>query len=238
MFSGGKEPQNPKSLKLSPSPEITPDVFRYTFKLTRENIQMLRERLIRESSSSFSSSKELRLSTFVIVFSYVFVCLIKARAGELNRPVGYVFSVDCRSFMNPPIPKYFGNCISGYHRMMLKAEMFMGQERFSVVARMISDSIEKWDENDAWKIQDFVAYSTLPPETQFIVASGSTRFGVYGLDFGWGRPDKVVIATIGQGNGISMADSRDGNGGVEVGFSLKKHEMDALIDLLHHGLKI
>ncbi|CAH8277488.1 unnamed protein product [Arabidopsis lyrata] len=238
MLAGGKEPENPKSLKLKPSFEIGPDVVRYTLELTREDIQTLRERLKREfSSSSPSPSKDLRLSTFVIVYSYALVCLIRARGGEPNRPVGYAFSVDCRSLINPPTPSYFGNCISGCLRMMLKAKTFMGEEGLLAAAKMVSDSIEEWDESLAWKISDFLAFATLPPGTQIILASGSTRFGVYGLDFGWGRPDKVVIVSISQGNGISMADSRDQNGGVEIGFSLKKQEMDTLIDLLQYDLK-
>ncbi|CAL9224287.1 unnamed protein product [Arabidopsis halleri] len=121
--------------------------------------------------------------------------------------------------------------------MMLTAKTFMGEEGLLAAVTMVSDSIEEWDESLAWKIPDFLAFATLPPGTQIILASGSTRFGVYGLDFGWGKPDKVVIVSISQGNGISMADSRDQNGGVEIGFSLKKQEMDTLIDLLQYELK-
>ncbi|CDY37881.1 BnaC04g31250D [Brassica napus] len=73
--------------------------------------------------------------------------------------------------------------------------------------------------------------------TQLLSVAGSTRFGVYELDFGWGKPQRVVIVSIDQGEAISMAEGRDGNGGVEIGFSLKKHEMESLIDLLHQGLK-
>ncbi|XP_010447709.1 PREDICTED: phenolic glucoside malonyltransferase 1 [Camelina sativa] len=239
ILAGGKEPDNPKSLKLQPSMKIGANVVRYTLELTRNDIQKLRERLKREStssSSSSSSSKELRLSTFVIAYSYAFVCLIRARGGEPKRPVGYGFSVDCRSLIDPPIPSYFGNCISGCYRIMLIAETFMGEEGLLAAARMVSESIEEWDESMAWRIPDHVGYATLPPGSQNIIASGSTRFGVYELDFGWGRPDKVMTVSIGQGNVISMADNRDGKGGVEIGFSLKEQEMDALIVLLHHEL--
>nr|UPO38433.1 BAHD-type malonyltransferase [Erysimum crepidifolium] len=238
MFTGGKEPENPKSLKLLPSPEISPDVVRYTVDLTREDIQTLRERLKRESSVS-SSPKELRLSTFVIVYSYALTCLIKARGGDPNRPVGYGFAADCRSLMDPPVPSsYFGNCVSTYLKLPLKAETFMGEEGFLAAARMVSDSVEALDESIAWKIPDPLGmFTALPPGSQLLSVAGSTRFGVYGLDFGWGRPEKVVVVSIDQGEAISIAESRDGNGGVEVGFSLKKHEMDVLIELLHNGLK-
>ncbi|XP_010492650.1 PREDICTED: phenolic glucoside malonyltransferase 1-like [Camelina sativa] len=238
MFSGGKEPENPKSLKLVPSGEVGTDVTRYTLSLTREDVEKLRERLKRESSVS-SATKELRLSTFVVVFSYAMTALIKARGGDQERPVGYRFAVDCRSLMVPPVPStYFGNCLSACFKMPLKAETFMSEEGFLAAASLVSDSVEALDESVAWTNPELmIAFATVPPGAQFLGVSGSTRLGVYGLDFGWGRPEKVVLVSIDQGEVISMAESRDGNGGVEVGFSLKKHEMDLLIDLLHDDLK-
>ncbi|CAH2079817.1 unnamed protein product [Thlaspi arvense] len=235
MLAGGKEPENPKSLKLLPSPEMDPETVRFTFELTPEDIQTLRERVIRESSDS----KQLRLSTFVITFSYIFVSLIRARGGDPNRSVGYKFAVDCRYLIvDPPIPSsYFGNCVSGVARNSLTAATFNGEEGFLTAARFVSDSVEELDENVAWKIPELLkTYAATPVGSQDLSVAGSTRFGVYGLDFGWGRPEKVVIVSIDQG-AISMAESRDGSGGVEVGFSLKKQEMDVLIDLLRDGLK-
>ncbi|KAG7543843.1 Transferase [Arabidopsis thaliana x Arabidopsis arenosa] len=234
MFSGGKEPQNPKSLKFPPSPVIDPDVLRYTLELTREDIQMLRERLKRDSP------KELRLSTFVITFSYVLTCLIRARGGDPNRLTGFGFVADSRKLVNPPIPSsYFGNCATGTFKVPLRAETFMAKEGFLASTRLVSDSVEEMDESVVWKIPDFVAFWTqLPLGTQIVSVAGSTKFGVYGLDFEWGRPEKVVIVSINQGEAISLAESRYGNGGVEIGFSLKKQEMDVLIDLLHNGLKM
>ncbi|KAF8046647.1 hypothetical protein N665_3556s0001, partial [Sinapis alba] len=135
-----------KSLKILPTPEISPDVVRFTLDLTREDIQTLRERLKRESSAS-SPPKELRLSTFVVTFSYALTCLIRARGGDPKRPIGYVFSVDCRSLLDPPIPSnYFGNCLSPSFGIKLTAETFMGEEGFLSAARMVSDSVEELDE--------------------------------------------------------------------------------------------
>ncbi|CAA7055491.1 unnamed protein product [Microthlaspi erraticum] len=234
LFSGGKEQENLKSLKLFPSPEISPDIFRYTLELTREDIQTLRERLKRESQS-----KELRLSTFVVIYSYALTCLIRARGGDPDRPVGFGFAVDFRSLVDPPVPSnYFGNCISGALQTPFTAETFMGEEGFLAAARHVSDSVEALDGSVVLKIPEVLkGFMTLPQGSQVLSAAWSTRFGVYGLDFGWGRPERVVFVSIDHGQGISMAESRDGSGGVEVGFSLKKHEMDVLVDLLHEGLK-
>ncbi|CAH2079818.1 unnamed protein product [Thlaspi arvense] len=228
----------PRSLKLIPKPPaINSDVVRFTFELTREGIQKLRDRLKRESSSS---SKELRLSTFVVTFSYAFTCLIRSRGDDdPNRSVGYRFAVDCRNLINPPIPaSYFGNCVFSAVKIPLKAGMFLGKEGFLAAARLISDSIEGLDSNVAWKIPELLeTFENAPAEYLLVSVAGSTRFGVYGLDFGWGKPVKVSIVSIDQRGKISMTESRDGNGGVEIAFALKKQEMDVLIDLLHEGVQ-
>ncbi|CAL9224285.1 unnamed protein product [Arabidopsis halleri] len=226
----------PKSLKLLPKPEIDSDVVRYTFELSRENIEKLRERLKRESSSSSS----LRLSTFVITFSYVFTCLIGSGGNDPDRPVGYRFAVDCRRLIDdPPIPlTYFGNCVYSAVKIPLMAGLFLGEHGFVAAARLISDSVEELDSNVAWKIPGVLeTYENAPVESQFVSVAGSTRFGIYGLDFGWGKPFKSLLVSIDQRGKISMAESRDGSGGVEIGFSLKKQEMNVLIDLLHKGIK-
>lgn len=226
----------PKSLKLLPRPEIESDVVRYTFELTRENIEKLRDKLKRESSS-FSS---VRLSTFVITFSYVFTCLIGSGGDDPNRPVGYRFAVDCRRLIDdPPIPlTYFGNCVYSAVKIPLDAGMFLGEQGFVVAARLISDSVEELDSNVAWKIPELLeTYEKAPVDSQFVSVAGSTRFGIYGLDFGWGKPFKSLLVSIDQRGKISIAESRDGSGGVEIGFSLKKQEMNVLIDLLHKGIK-
>lgn len=56
---------NKPSLKLFPSKEIGADIVRVTYRLTRENIQKLRERVETESKAG----AELRLSTFVITYA-------------------------------------------------------------------------------------------------------------------------------------------------------------------------
>ncbi|GMN25924.1 hypothetical protein TIFTF001_047764 [Ficus carica] len=58
----------------------------------------------------------------------------------------------------------------------------------------------------------------------------SPKFGVYGIDFGLGRPKKIEIASINR-KSISLLECRDGNEGIEVGLVLKKSEMDVFASL-------
>ncbi|XP_010553962.1 PREDICTED: phenolic glucoside malonyltransferase 1-like isoform X1 [Tarenaya hassleriana] len=237
-FSGDVDKAKPLNLNLIPFPEIGSDVLRYTFELTRGDLQTLRDRVMTESPPEVNS-KELRLSTFVLAFSYAFACMVKARGGDPKRPVGYGFAVDCRKIFDPPIPgNYFGNCVSGGLKLNLTAEKFLGEKGFVTAVKMVSDTVAGLDPKVGVKIPEILrGYMSVRPGTQLLSVAGSTRFGVYGLDIGWGRPVKVEIVSIDHGESISMAESRDGSGGVEIGFSLKKHEMDVLIPLLRHGLK-
>ncbi|KAE8715004.1 putative HXXXD-type acyl-transferase family protein [Hibiscus syriacus] len=66
---------------------------------------------------------------------------------------------------------------------------------------------------------------------QVISVAGSPGFGVYGSDFGWGKPVKVDIVSIDKNEAVSLAESRDGSSGVEIGLALKKHEMERFSSL-------
>ncbi|CAA7014332.1 unnamed protein product [Microthlaspi erraticum] len=72
--------------------------------------------------------------------------------------------------------------------------------------------------------------------SQFWSVAGSNRLGVYESDFGWGRPVKVDVVSIDQG-AMSMAESRDESGGVEIGMCLKKAEMDIVLSIFNNGLQ-
>ncbi|XP_065870735.1 malonyl-CoA:anthocyanidin 5-O-glucoside-6''-O-malonyltransferase-like [Euphorbia lathyris] len=76
-----------------------------------------------------------------------------------------------------------------------------------------------------------------PTTTEVIGVAGSPRFGVYDIDFGWEKPIKVEVTSIDRSTSISMAEIRDGNGGVELGVVLKKDEMVIFDSLFLNGLK-
>ena len=53
--------------------------------------------------------------------------------------------------------------------------------------------------------------------------AGSHRLGVYDTDFGWGTPIKVELVSIDRTGAISLSDTDNGDGGVDVGLVLQKH---------------
>ncbi|KAK4280330.1 hypothetical protein QN277_011966 [Acacia crassicarpa] len=75
--------------------------------------------------------------------------------------------------------------------------------------------------------------SLLSAENQVMcmAVAGSNRLGFYQPDFGWGRPEKVELTSIDRNITMMMAESKDGDGGVEVGLVLKNQVMDEFASL-------
>ncbi|KAG2316392.1 hypothetical protein Bca52824_019514 [Brassica carinata] len=233
---------NKPSLKLFPSKEIGADIVRVTYRLTRENIQKLRERVETESKTG----AELRLSTFVITYAYVITCLVKARGGDPTRRVCIGFASDFRSRLNPPLPStYFGNCIVGAGDFDTKAEPILeegGEEGEGFISAV--ESLSEWvnglcPENiEKNMLSPFEAFKRMEPGRQMISVAGSTRLGIYGSDFGWGKPVKVEIVTIDKDMSVSLSESGDGSGGVEIGLCLTKDDVERFGSLFSRGLKL
>lgn len=69
-----------------------------------------------------------------------------------------------------------------------------------------------------------------------VTVTGSPKFRLYDTGFGWGRPRKVDIFSIEGTGAISLAESRNGDGGIEVGLALLKPEMDHFASAFEEGL--
>ncbi|KAI8534131.1 hypothetical protein RHMOL_Rhmol10G0064800 [Rhododendron molle] len=65
--------------------------------------------------------------------------------------------------------------------------------------------------------------------------AASPRFEFYDADFGWGRPTKVELVSIEKSGAFSLSDPRDGDGRIEIGVALKKHETEAFASLFASG---
>ena len=66
----------------------------------------------------------------------------------------------------------------------------------------------------------------------------TTQVDLYDMDFGWGRPMKIEDISIDKSRAISLHESRDVKGGIEVGIVLPKPTMDAFASLFKAGLKV
>ncbi|WZY89353.1 hypothetical protein YC2023_046088 [Brassica napus] len=219
---------NARSLRLSPFKEVDDDVVRITLEINQENVHKLKERAKNESTYS----ADLHLSTFVVTFAYVWTCMVKTRGGEPDRPVRFRYAADFRNRLDPPVPEtYFGNCVVSVVLDEYKAKMFLGEDGFVNGVKILSDSVKGcgsrgvesiWEQYEEGK-------KNFKMGTQALSVSGSNQFGMYG-------PVNTEVMSIYGNNQISMSARRDGTGGVEIGVSLKKCEMDVFISLFTNGL--
>ncbi|KAK6279989.1 hypothetical protein POUND7_020256 [Theobroma cacao] len=218
-----------KSLKILPNEGEAPNLVRATFNISPEDFKKMRERVLATLSDS---SKQLHLSTFVLTFAYVTSCIVKARGGERDRTVWIGFTANCRARLDPPVPEnYFGNCNTVFTDLS-KARDFMDENGFAFAAKRVSNMVKRLIDKGVFdgaeeKLKPVFDVGKEPAgSVQVITVAGSPRFDVYGSDFGWGRPWKVEVVSIDKNEAISMAESRGGSRGVEVGLALKKHEME------------
>ncbi|CAH2079826.1 unnamed protein product [Thlaspi arvense] len=225
-----------KTLKnLEPS-EIDADTVRVTLELTQENIQKLKERVKNESARPL----ELQLSTFVIAFAYIWTCMLKACGGDANRPVRLLVPADFRHRLDPQVPEtYFGNCLFPIGSFGYEAKEFTEENGFVKAVETLSHSVKSLgsQEIESHCMNYVEGFKKFKPGAQLGVVAGSPRLGIYGVDFGWGRPAKTELVAIDRTRGsFSFSERKDGQDGVEMGLCLKKSEMNIFLSLFKIGL--
>lgn len=66
----------------------------------------------------------------------------------------------------------------------------------------------------------------------------SPRLGAYDTDFGWGKPIKTEVVQIDSRDLFSLGESRDENGGIEVGLALSSAHMTRFVVVWEQNLKL
>ncbi|XP_021910786.1 phenolic glucoside malonyltransferase 1-like [Carica papaya] len=224
-----------RNLKSLPFQKIDPEFVRATFKLSREDIKKLKERVLVQHDDV---KKPLHLSTFVTTYAYVFTSMVKARGGDNNRDIYFGFTADYKTRLDPPLPSnYFGNCVVALLGVGRAGDL-MGKDGFVTVAKVISDLVSGLDTEAPKRLPNLVSKLVrLEAGTQMGSVAGSIRFGEYGVDFGWGKPKKAEIASIDRTGAFSLMESRDGNGGVEIGVPTRtREEMDKFASVFYTEL--
>ena len=232
-----QDKDNARTLKLPPTKEVSAEVYRLKLDLTLENVEKLKERAKNESKRSHL---ELHLSTYVVVNAYIWTCLVKARGGDVERPVAYEYAPDFRNRLGPSVRgTYSGACVFPICCLGYKAKHFLGEDGFINAVEIISDSVKRLGSQGIEVFFDMYADKTKNIEkgTDIWAASGSNRFSIYGSDFGWGRPVNSEVVSYDQSQIFCMSEMRDGTAGVEIGLCLKKDEMDVLVSLFKNGLE-
>ncbi|RHN44405.1 putative isoflavone-7-O-beta-glucoside 6''-O-malonyltransferase [Medicago truncatula] len=238
-----------KSIKIMSSmfQPIIKDAVRETFELTREDLEKINKRVfskwnnIEDGAQEKEQEQPKKLSTFVLTCAYVSVCIAKAiqqSESDKKQKFSIGFPVDCRSRLVPPIPKnYCGNCVSN-HIVDTEPYDFTKEDGVVIVAKKIYGKTQEMDKGflDGIETMMYKYMAMIGEGVKGIGVAGSTRFGVYEIDFGFGRPAKVEITSIDRGLTIGLTESKDLKGGVEIGLVLEKHVMDLFQAIFREGL--
>ncbi|XP_072987264.1 anthocyanin 5-aromatic acyltransferase-like [Typha latifolia] len=217
-----------------PATAAPADLLLATFTLTRAHIKMLKEVVLAKTDQK----KPFHLSTFVVTFAYIWVGFVRLREqlSPGRKRAHLSFGANFRDRIQPALPPaYFGNCVGS---CFVEADVgeLVGGDGLKVASEAIGRAIEGLNVSLESSQEWLTRFASIMNEQPMGVA-GSPKFGVYDVDFGWGRPAKVDIPSIANSDAISLAESREDPGGVEIGFALPKHEMGFLKNYLENGLK-
>ncbi|XP_015880928.1 malonyl-CoA:anthocyanidin 5-O-glucoside-6''-O-malonyltransferase-like [Ziziphus jujuba] len=234
LQSGGP---NNKSLLPDHKPRIPSDTVRVTFQLSRVKIEKLRE-FVKVEMAKRKDQNPHHVSTFSLTVAYTCTCLAKSEGLSSEIELVLIsFGVDCRSRLEPPVLGYFGNCMT-LKVAFAEAKGVMGKEGFLVAVNAISEAIKSLETDGIFHgAENRVAGKHSLPPFKLYNFSGSPRFEVYNSDFGWGRPTKVDMPCFDTNSAISLSDSKNGDGGVQIGLPLNKHIVEAFASQFAKGLE-
>ncbi|XP_068642626.1 phenolic glucoside malonyltransferase 1-like [Aristolochia californica] len=206
-------------------------VIRSTFMLTRIQIQKLRDKI-----SPRGDIVGPKLSSFTVMCAYVWVSTVKTREISEGKFVYFGCMADCRRRLKTPVPPaYFGNCVVPIMAKASHAELIQ-ENGLVVAAEAIHQAIRGLDEGVLKDADKWVSNWAELVKERVLSVAGSPRFHVYDTDFGWGQPYKVEIVSIDHNGAMSLAESRDEEGGIEIGMVGPEDEMLRFITCFEGGL--
>ncbi|KAK3411838.1 hypothetical protein EUGRSUZ_I00591 [Eucalyptus grandis] len=237
---------------LSPSPTLltVADKVRATFVFKKAHIDGLKAQVLSQLKNDDidSESDPIHLS-FVVMCAFVWICIIKSKEEEQQRCdhsssergkdelYYFAFLADCRDQLEYSIPlTYFGNCLVPCF-ISKKRSTVLGKSGILHAARAIGIRVKEIRTGGALRVMDgWIRNFNIAKSRDLLTVAGSPRLKVYETDFGWGRPRKSHVVHIDASGAFSLAESRDEDGGVEVGLALTSVCMNKFIYLFEKGL--
>ncbi|KAE8705894.1 Detected protein of unknown function [Hibiscus syriacus] len=172
------------------------DKFQVTYNIKRSQVEFLKDQ-VKKSCISETEMEAIRISTFVVTCAYMWVSLIKLQASpadDLSDELShFLFAVDCRRHLKLPAT-YFGNCTIA-RTVAAKRSELIGEDGFLAAAKAIGREVMEIDKGPlkGAETSPDIFRTEHPP----IMVSASPKFRLYGVDFGWGRPRKTEVASLG-----------------------------------------
>ncbi|CAL9089223.1 unnamed protein product, partial [Musa textilis] len=148
----------------------------------------------------------------IVVYAYVWPCLVRAQGVDSDRTAHLAFAVDCRGRRSLPLPAgYFGSYVGSCYVEVRSGDTAGGDDDGLLAAceatgRTIErleeglfDGAERWSEKMLYVLAN-----------RAMNVAGSPKLKVYGVDFGWRGPEKVEMTSIRTTGATSLAESPEG----------------------------
>ncbi|KAJ4778690.1 HXXXD-type acyl-transferase family protein [Rhynchospora pubera] len=203
-----------------------------TFTLRQEHIQRLKQLVLAKAEQS---KTYFHCSTIVVAFAYIWTGFVRAKRIDNSSRASLALPADFRARIQPPLPKeYFGNCVGPCIATANVADLIQDDGVF-VAAEVVGKAIDQLSERLKVVRKWLDEYASLSG-TPILNVAGSPKFKVYDVDFGLGRPSKVEIISATKTGAMSVAESRDQQGGIEIGIAFPKDEIDYFKKYFFDGL--
>ncbi|KAJ4977896.1 hypothetical protein NE237_008676 [Protea cynaroides] len=245
-FMGTEVVSGNRNLRVMNIP-LPPDMVRATMELNPTDLRRLKDWVLARHNK-LEQPQPIRISTYVVTCAFAWVCLLKAEEAAtehtpdnntINNQTRFGVNVDCRSRLktDPPIPgTYFGNCVKPF-LVYTERSNLLKEDGVVVATQLLAEGIRKLDEGLLKDLEKFLPEMLNVESQRVFAAAGSPWFGLYEVDYGWGRPKKVEFVSNDRTGSMFMKASRKLDGGIELDVVLNKKEMDVFASLFN-GLRL
>lgn len=222
------------------------EMTRATFVLGTKEMEAIKKWIVTRSEMLFGST-HLLLSPYVLACGFVWVCWMKTHwprneeeeydADDQNVVHYFGFIAGGMTRLPYVVPStYAGNCV-GFGRSSAMRNELTGQNGILFAAKAIGDTISNLNRDMLGGAKDWISeWEVLRESELHVTVTGSPKVELYGLDFGLGRPVKFEEISIDATGAISLCESREVVGGIEIGLALPNIKMDRFNTLFNDGL--
>ncbi|XP_059064282.1 BAHD acyltransferase DCR-like [Cryptomeria japonica] len=224
---GGNVEKPAEALQKWMEPKRKTEVIYSTFCFAEDTIQALKQR------SGASSS-------FVAVAAQFWRCVMRAREVPQEEAVYFGVLCDCRGRVKRPLPPtYFGNCLSPGLAQTTANKLINSDISFAagVIEEVINfctseeqiNYLIDWVESPDRDILNLLTEAGCVYGTNTV---SSPRFPLYEINYGWGKPSDVHIATMHKIGIMFLSCAKDGGKSILVSTCLPQHQMEVVHHLL------
>ncbi|XP_047063662.1 phenolic glucoside malonyltransferase 2-like [Lolium rigidum] len=189
------------------------------FTLEKQDIELLKKRIIHLSESNGVYLLSHPLSAFAAIAGLAWTCFVRCKQFSGDDDVLFFFFADARRRLDPPVDEaYTGSCLTGCLARLPAGEL-QADHALVAAASAVQDEVCKMAKDPVAGL-DFLTPLLTVDMDRLMHVSGSPGFKAYEVaDFGWGRPRWTENARMNDDGHVVLMRAKDGHG-VQVSVSL------------------